>query len=276
MRPRTDRFPYRAQVVERTFKILDILASSVKDQDLAEIVQVSGIQKSTCYRLMRILERHHFAERDVDTGKYQPGSKLLELGARASARVNLAAVAGPFLEKLSRETRETAHLGILSDGEVVSIATSNGYHAVRMSVTIGRRSPVHCSSLGKSILAFLPEEKVDSVLRERGLKSYTKYTIGRRSELKVELKQVRAHGFAVDDQELEEGLKCIGSPVRDYSGKVVAALSIAGTALRFTKERVRAMAPLVVQTASDLSVCLGYRSDSLPAQAKQRGSLRNA
>jgi DNA-binding IclR family transcriptional regulator len=198
------------------------------------------------------------------------------LGARASARVNLAAVAGPFLEKLGGETGETAHLGVLSDNEVVSIASSDGHHAVRMSVTVGQRSPVHCSSLGKSILAFLPEGSVDSILRERGLKSYTRHTIGRRSELILELKQIRARGFAVDDQELEEGLKCIGSPVRDYSGKVVAALSIAGPALRLTKERVRAMAPLVVQAASDLSVCLGYRSDSQSDQPKQRGSLRNA
>lgn len=230
---------------------------------LADMGDKLNLHKSTFYRLLRILERYHFAEQDPRTGKYRLGSKLLELGIRAAGRLDLATMARPYLEKLSRESGETAHLGVLCDGEVVSIATADGRHALRMFVTVGGRSPAHCSSLGKAILALLPEQEVNMVVRKRGLKAYTRRTITRPSQLKAELAEIRTRGFAIDDQELEDGLKCIGAPVQDCSGRVVAALSIAGAALRLGKGRVPALAPLVAQTASDLSARLGYRPGSL-------------
>jgi IclR family transcriptional regulator, KDG regulon repressor len=259
LRPRTGEFPYRTQVLERTFAILDALATSSKALDLAEIAQMSRIQKSTCYRLVRILERRRFAERDLGTSKYRLGSKLLELGARAAAVLDLATVARPYLERLSRESGETAHVAVLSDGEVVSIASADGQHALRMSVTVGGKSPVHCSSLGKSILAFLPDSEVNAMVRKMGLRSHTPNTITRTVEFKAELRQIRKRGFAIDNEELEKGLKCIGAPVRDHTGSVVAALSIAGASLRLTHRRVPGLAVLVVNVASDLSNALGYR-----------------
>lgn len=262
-------FPYRAQVLERSFAILDVLAQSTEDLSLADMGARLNLHKSTSYRLLRTLERYHFAQKDIDTGKYRLGSKLLELGARAVARFDLATIARPYLEKLSSQSGETAHLGVLRDCEVVSIAVADGRHALRMSVTIGSKAPVHCSALGKAILALLPEREVDMIVRKRGLRAYTQHTITRRSELKTELAQIRTRGFSIDEQELEEGLKCIGAAVYDYSGRVVAALSIAGAALRLDKKRVSALAPLVARTASDFSASLGYRPGTLVSRHGQ-------
>ena len=252
-------FPYRAQVLERTFAILDVLAESSEDMSLTDMHKKSNLNKSTFYRLLRTLERYRFAEKDPGTKKYRLGSRFLELGVRTVARFELVTVGRPYLEKLSRETGETAHLGILSDGEVVSIAVVDGRHALRMSVTVGGRAPAYCSALGKVILALRPEQDVDLIVRKHGLKARTRRTITRRSELKFELAEIRTRGFAIDEEELEEGLKCVAAPVQDYSGKVVAAVSIAGPAFRLTKKRVSALAPYVAQIAADFSRSLGHR-----------------
>jgi DNA-binding IclR family transcriptional regulator len=252
-------FPYRAQVIERTFSILDVLAQSTEDLSLADIEAKLNVNKSTSYRLVRTLERFHFAQKDFGTGKYRLGSKLLELGARALARFDLATVGRPYLERLTSHCGETANLGVLRDREVVTIAVVDGRHVLRMSVTVGGKAPVHSSSLGKAILAYLPEREVDMIVPKRGLKAYTRNTITRRSELKAELALIRTRGFAIDEQEFEVGLKCIGAAVHDYSGRVVAAVSIAGAALRLNRKRTSALAPLVAQAASDFSASLGYR-----------------
>ena len=259
MRQRGPKFPYRTQVLERAFTILDNLATNGEDQGFAEIAGNSGMHKSTCYRLLRILERHHFADRDVNTGKYRLGSKLLQLGRQAADRIDLAQLARPYLERLSRESGETAHVGVMSGGEVVSVAIVDSDHALRIRGLLGLRAPAHCSSLGKALLAFMSEKELSSLLREHGLKAYTGNTITRRSQLQKELQQVRTRGYAIDDQELEPGLKCIGAPVRDYTGSAAAALSIAGPAFRLTKERLPTLARLVMEAASDLSSRLGYR-----------------
>lgn len=261
MRRRSEsKFPYRTQVLERAFTILDVLASSGKDQSLAEMTERAGVNRSTCYRLLRILERHHFTDRDPVTGKYRLGSKLLELGKQSASRFDLAQLARPYLEWLSQESGETAHLGILCDGEVVSIANVDSHHALRISGTLGLRSPAHCSSLGKALLAFLPEADVNELVRRQGLKPYTRNTITTRAGLKRELQQIRRRGYAIDDEELEEGLKCIGAPVRDSSGRAIAALSIAGAAFRLNGERLPLLAQSVVRAAADLSSKLGFRA----------------
>lgn len=260
MRRRNENgFPYKAQVLERSFAILDVLAESTEDLSLADMEERLDLNKSTSYRLLRTLERHRFAEKDFGTGKYRLGSKLLELGARAVARFDLVTIGRPFLEKLSAQSGETAHLGVLSGREVVSIAVANGRHNLRMSVTVGGKAPVHCSSLGKAILALLPEAEVDVVLGKEPLRAHTRHTTTRRLDLKAELAQIRTRGFAIDDEELEDGLKCIGAGIQDYSGRVVGALSLAGAALRLNKKRVASLAPLVARMASEFSLNLGYR-----------------
>jgi IclR family transcriptional regulator, KDG regulon repressor len=252
-------FPNRPQVLERSFVILDVLANSREDLSLADLEERLNLHKSTYYRLLRTLEHHRYAEKDPLTGKYRLGSKLLELASKALSRFDLATIGRPFLEKLSSQSGETAVFGVLNDRQMVQIAVVDGKQALRMSVTVGGKSPAHCTSLGKAILAFLPEEEVNLIVRKDGLKPYTPNTITRRSKLMAELAQIRNRGFAIDDQELEIGLKCIASVVRDQSGGVVGALSIAGSAMRLDRKQVSLLAPIVARSASEFSMSLGYR-----------------
>jgi IclR family KDG regulon transcriptional repressor len=256
-------FPNRPQVLERSFVILDVLAASSEDLSLGDLEERLNLHKSTYYRLLRTLEHHRYAEKDPLTGKYRLGSKLLELASKATSRFDLATIARPYLEKLSSQSGETALFGVLNDRQVVSIAVADGRHALRMTVTVGGKAPAHCTSIGKAILAFLPAEEVNMILRKDGLKPYTRNTITRRSNLMAELAHIRNRGYSIDEQELEIGLKCVGSVVRDQSGAVVGALSIAGSAMRLTRKKVASLAPLVAQLAFEFSMSLGYRPTPL-------------
>jgi len=156
------------------------------------------------------------------------------------------------------ETGETAHVGVLRRGRTVSLTNVESPQTLRTPVTVGGVSPAHCTSLGKAILAFSPEAEIDEFIRTYGLKRYTRRTITRPAAFKRALKSVREKGYAVDDEEFEDGLKCIGAPVRDYTTKVVAAISITGPATRLTEDRMPALTSCIVKAAAELSAALGY------------------
>jgi DNA-binding IclR family transcriptional regulator len=216
-----------------------------------------NLNKSTVHRLLAVLEKNRFVERDLDSGRFRLGLKLVELGSIALSRFDLHRRAKPFIERLVAETGETAHLGILRQNEVVSLVNAEGHHSVRTPSTVGRRSPVHCTSQGKVLLAHQPQALVDRFLRSYRFTPFTKNTIRGVAHFRAELAEVRSQGYALDDEEFEEGLRCVGGPVRDHSGKVIAAVSIAGPAFRVTRDRLPQLVRSVVTIANELSVSLG-------------------
>lgn len=270
MHSRTTDTEYRVQVLDRAFAILNALAVSDACLGPTELGERLALSKSTVYRLLSVLERNRLVERDLDTGRYRLGLKLVELGSIALSRVDLHRLARPSIERLVAETGETAHLGILRQSEVISLVNAEGHHSVRTPSTVGRRSPVHCTSLGKVLVAFQPPAFVDSLLRSHRFTVYTKKTIRSAAQFRVELAKVRSHGFALDDEEFEEGLRCVGAPVRDHGGKVVAAISIAGPAFRVTPDRMPELIRKVVNAAADLSASLGYQRDARVAPTIER------
>jgi DNA-binding IclR family transcriptional regulator len=254
---------YRIQVLERALRILDTLAA---EGQLApsEISARLSLHKSTVHRLLAVLEQSEYVDRSHANGRYSLGLKLIELGTRASSRLDLCELAGPILDRLMEQTGETAHMGILNHGAVISVADSESYKTLRTPSTVGRRTPVHCSSQGKVLLAEWNAVDVKAFVRRNGLKSFTRHTIRNVSGLLRELAQVREQGHAIDDEEFEEGLKCIGAPIRDHTGNVVAALSIAGPAVRLRPERMPGLIESVMDAAGRLSTALGYRLDARP------------
>lgn len=256
-----DRTIYRVQVLERAFDILDVLADHASELALSELSQRLHLHRSTVHRLLVVLEGSRYVERNGASGKFRLGSKLVELGTKVVARLDLPGLAKPFLAQLVRETGETAHMGILREGEVVSITNVESSHTLRTPATVGRRTPAHCSSLGKSLLAFLSDEELDHFIQDIGLKRYTANTITMPDALKAELQCVRERGYAVDEEEFEEGLKCIGAPVRDPFGEVVAAISIAGPTARLGDSRMAHLTDSVVKAAVEISAALGYRTE---------------
>src|SRR4051794_32857578 len=158
---------------------------------------------------MMVLERYKLIEKNSQTGRYRLGLKLFELGTRAVSQLDLRERARPFLERVVLETGETVHLCIYDDGEVVYVDKVEPARSVRLASSVGRRNPAYCTAVGKAIMAFLPEEQVEDAVHKHGLRSLTRKTVSTLTELKTELEIIRERGYALDDEENEEGVCCV-------------------------------------------------------------------
>ena len=270
-RSKENKNGYNVNVLERTFEILEAFSQEGQEPGMMELVTKLHIPKSTVHRLLMVLERHGYLERSPISEKYHLGSKLVQLGMQALSRLDLGSTATPHLQRLVQQTGETAHLGVLRQGRIVSLFHAQGTHALRPPSTVGRLSPLHCTSQGKAILAFLGEEEAEEWISTIDFKAYTPKTITRASAFRAELKRVRALGYAMDNEEFEEGLKCIGAPVRNHVGQVVAAISIAMPSFRMKRALVPSLSNAVVKVAEDLSSALGYRKPQNASTAQRMG-----
>jgi DNA-binding IclR family transcriptional regulator len=250
---------YRVQVLERAVDILQVLSEDSRELTAGEVADRLSLHKSTIHRLLSVLDQHRLIRRNAETGRYALGLRLFEFGTRAVRGLRLRDQAQPYLDQLARETGETAHICVLDRGDMVSIAYAEGPRSLRMPATVGRRTPAYCSAVGKAMLAFQSEGVVDDVLSERPLRACTNKTLVTRAALLDDLRQTHTRGYSIDDEEIEKGLRCVGGPVWNYTGEVVAAISVAGPAFRITKSRVRAVARAVLATTRALSTELGYR-----------------
>jgi DNA-binding IclR family transcriptional regulator len=255
--PEPGEAKYRVQVLERAFDILDALAADGPGR-LNDLSRAVDLHKSTTHRLLSAMERRRYVERMPSGAEYALGLRLFELGTRAVSRLGSVEIARPFLERLAQASGETAHMGILRQGEIISLVNAESRHALHTPATVGGRTPVHCTSLGKAILAFSPETAVREIARTKELVALTPKTITSMRRLKLELQRIRARGYAVDDEEFEAGLRCVGAAVRDHTNKVVAAISIAGPIFRVSRKRVPQLGGIVKRTAAELSFSLGY------------------
>jgi len=255
---------YRVQVLDRSFQILDALAAAPDDVSPVELATRLRLHKSTIHRLLVVLEQQRFIRRTPD-GRYGLGTKLIEMGTRAIAKLDLGERAAPVLRQLAQETGETAHISVLSGTEMMSIGNVPGRWTLTTPSTVGRRTKIYCTSLGKAFIAFLPDDRREDLLRRVPLTSHTRRTITDPTALGEELARIRRRGYAVDNEEVEEGLRCIGAPVRDFTGEVIGSLGIAGPVFRVQKGRLSELSSLVVKAADQLSVELGY-SGELPGR----------
>jgi len=220
------------------------------------------LHKSTVHRLMMVLEQHRLVVKNPETGRYRLGLRLYELGSRAIEGLDLRGRARPYLDRLQAEFGETVFFCILDEGQVFYVEKVESQRSVRTACTVGSRAPAYCTAVGKAMLAELSEAEVNKIVRRWGLKPVTPNTIRTASALKVELKAVRSRGYAIDDEEKEEGLRCIGAAVRSHSGKLAAAMSVSGPAFRMSKERVPEIGRALMEAATKLSAELGYQAPS--------------
>jgi DNA-binding IclR family transcriptional regulator len=266
--PDATKSPYQIQVLDRALAILEVLSQEGPDLSLADICEKLQLHKSTAHRLMMVLERYKFIEKNSVSGRYRLGLKLFELGTKAVSQLDLRERARPFLERVVLETGETVHLCIMDDTEVVYLDKVEPARSVRMSSSVGRRNPAHCTAVGKAMMAYLSNAEVESIVSKQGLKPFTRYTITTLSELKTDLVTIRKRGYAIDDEEHEEGVRCVGSVVRGHLGEPVAAISISGPSFRVTKEKIEHLAKPVVEAARSLSANLGFRDEIAVATRK--------
>ncbi len=268
---KTPDSPYKVQVLDRALAALAILANSSSDCSLAELCPAMKLHKSTVHRLMMVLEQHRLVVKNPETGRYRLGLRLYELGSRAIEGLDLRGRARPYLDRLQAEFGETVFFCILDEGQVFYVEKVESQRSVRTACTVGSRAPAYCTAVGKAMLAELSEEEVNKIVRRWGLKPVTPNTITTASALKVELKAVRSRGYAIDDEEKEEGLRCIGAAVRSHSGKLAAAMSVSGPAFRMSKERVPEIGRALMRAANELSAELGYEGAPLEVLRKAAG-----
>lgn len=246
-----------AQVVDRVVDILESFVRLGPELGVSDISRALGLKKATTHRLLASLRRRGIVAQDPQTRRYRLGMKLWELGQLATTGVDWLERLKPFLQQLTDATGETTHLAVLNDGQVLYVEKVESTRSLRMPSQVGRRLPAHCTGVGKALIAFLPEEVVRSLVARRGLPSFTPNTITDPARLEAELAMIRARGYSVDDEEIEEGLVCIGAPVRDHTSHVVAAVSIAGPSSRLRPDTIERHAEAVVRIAASMSAALG-------------------
>ncbi|WP_258359270.1 IclR family transcriptional regulator [Moorella sulfitireducens] len=245
--------------VEKSIKILETLAMTTEGIGLSDLSRRLGLNKSTVYRMLTTLKAYGYVDQEPTTGKYILGLKILELSSGLLERLDVRTVAHPYLKELAARSQEVAHMVVRDGNEAVYIDKVEGNRTIRMYSQIGRRVALHSTAVGKAILAFLPSEEVEKIITSTGLPRFTARTISTMAALQAELARVRECGYAVDDGENEEGIRCVGAPIFDYRGQVVAALSISGPSIHVTMERLPELAQLARHASEEISRRLGYK-----------------
>jgi DNA-binding IclR family transcriptional regulator len=245
--------------VRNAARLLCAFTPGDRDLGVSELADRLGLGKSTVHRLLSTLALEGLIERDPTTGRYRLGLKLYELGSIVGDHLDLhEVVAGP-IDDLRNRTGETVHVAILDGPEVVYIARRESPHTLRLFGRVGHRNHAHCTSTGKLLLAYLPLPELAAILDDVPLPAHTSHTITDRGTLEDELEAIRRRGWAENIEESELGVHSVAAPIRDASGRVVAAISVAGPAARFTPEAMRGVAVDTVRTADAISARLGWR-----------------
>ncbi len=252
------------QSVERTLDILEALVELGSEVGLVEISQAVSLPLATVHRLLGTLIQRGYVKQNRQNRKYALGFRALQMGSDMRQRFSLRLEARPFLQRLMQRSGESANLAVLDDGEAVYIDQAQSSRILRMFTQIGNRLPAHTTGAGKVMLAFSPPEVVEGILRRGGLPARTTHTITDLDAFRRELERIRHQGYSIDDEEQEEGVRCIAVPVRDESGQVIASLSISGPVTRLDDRRVQSVIPEVIDCGSKLSSRLGYKAEPAP------------
>ncbi len=252
----------RLSSVANAIRLTQAFSEHEYEMGISALATRLGLAKSTVHRLASTLVEYNMLEQNKETGKYRLGLALFELGTLVRRKMEVAPAAQSEIHALAEATGETIQLAILDHLSVLYIRIRESRQAVRTSSTLGTRAPAHCTSVGKVLLAFQPPDVVQAVI-EHGLERHTANTVTDPDALRAELGAIRTRGYAIDDEEMEVGLRCVAAPIRDHSGRVVAAISVAAPVQRMTKKTVQSTIPSVVASADAVSRRMGY----LPAFA---------
>lgn len=249
--PVSDSSP--ATAVERALNILEAAAHRRDGLTNSEISRKLGIPKSSASYILRTLERRGYLRREAESGRYRLGLKILSLGGDAQANLDIADVALPFMRALEEKIHMTVHLAVLDQGEAVYIEKVEAPGFFKVNTWVGRRMFLHSTSVGKCLLAWLPKQEVETIVKQQGLKKRTPKTITTMTRLLVDLERVKDEGYAVDDEENSLGARCLGAPVFEVTGTVIAALGASGTLTQVDEDSMPRLAEAVKETARRIS-----------------------
>ena len=246
------------QTLDRALKIIELLAVHAEGFGVTEIGAQVGLHKSTVHRLLNHLLAQGYIEKDEDRAIYTLGLKFIELASLRLGQVELKTEAGPYLRRLAAALDQPVHLAILSDTDAVYIEKIEPRAHLRMYSQIGKRIPVSCSSLGKCLVSDLPLPALEALAARLTYQKFTPTTRLTPAAFLADVALAKSRGWALDDEEHEPGIRCIGAPIRDFTGKIVAALSASGEVKVIRPEPDAPASRLVVEAADAVSRRLGW------------------
>jgi DNA-binding IclR family transcriptional regulator len=254
----TLKHDYTLATVSKVLDILEFLAQQNPASGLTGLSESLNMPKSTLFRYLVTLEDRGYVRKNPRNGEYALGLKILELSTWALGHMTVHEVALPYLRALLDQFQETVNLGVLEHNEVVYVEILESPQFFKMAAHVGGRDSVHSTSIGKAILASLREEEVRQIAHTTGLPKHTQKTITSLPQLKEELASIRQHGYAIDSGENEEGACCVGAPIFDHRGDVIAAISISGPDQRFSAGKIEEVGAALVEVTRQVSQEMGY------------------
>lgn len=246
------------RALDRGLLVLEALAEE-SDLSLSEIARRVDLPPSTTGRVLETLRRRRFIIESSSSGLYRIGVRTFELGSSFLVQTQLHQIARPLMKALVEEVQETATLAVLEGREAIHVDQVAGQYLVNKFNGIGARTPLHSTSSGKVLLAWLPESKARELLGDAPLTQYTPNTLGDIDAVLDELARVRTRGYSMDNEERELGVRCVAAPVWDHNEEVIASLSLSTTSTRLPQERIKALAQTLIRTTHDISFNLGWK-----------------
>jgi IclR family KDG regulon transcriptional repressor len=249
---------YRIAVVEDAITVLETLLQDNDALSLAELTQRTGFSKNKVFRILATLEARRLVLRD-GRGSYTLGLRFLEFSDHVRTGDYLIQTAAPVMDWLSKETEETIFLSVIDGMDALVIAARQSPRPVRLTGAVGRRGPLHAGGTPKTLLAHLPADERKAMLDKLSLAPLTPYTITEREKLETLLAEIRAQGYVATADDMDQGAISIAAPIRDFSGRVIAAMSIAGPISRLSGETADRCVELILEATARVSTVLGHR-----------------
>lgn len=249
------------QTVDRALSILEMIAEKPMSQKDLEIE--TGLNRTTLSRLLFTLADRKYIRKDETSGRYKIGLKVVEIGSVMLNQIELKTEALPHLRELTQNMGRVCHMGILSQGEVVYIEKLEPLTSIRMFSGIGKRVPVHSTSLGKALLMDKSKDEIIDIVGEKGMSRFTDNTFGNTKDFINEMQKVKNQGYAIDNQENESGIYCVAAPITDYRNRVIAAISTTGKDNSFVDDSNSEIIQSVINTARTISKKMGYVQDNM-------------
>jgi DNA-binding IclR family transcriptional regulator len=245
--------------VERALAMLEAVSHAPEGLSNAEISRQLKMPKSSASYILRTLEKQGYLNRETPSGRYRVGLKVLSLSRGALSGIDVREVALPMMRRLMERTHLTCHLAILDGCDAVYVEKVEPEGFIKMDTWVGRRMCVHATSVGKSLVAYIPEQRLQKIVAERGMEKRTPKTITTLPRLLKDLEKVRIQGYALDDEENNPGARCLGAPVFNQSGSVEAAIGLSGTIHQVNPQTMQRIVEAMKDAARQISMSLGYR-----------------
>ncbi|MDA8272133.1 MAG: IclR family transcriptional regulator [Deltaproteobacteria bacterium] len=253
-----DKASYIIKTVLNSLELLEAFKGEKPELGVSELSKILKLHKNKIFRLLATLEYMGYIEQDTFTENYRLGLKSLELGQSFIHHLRLLSIAKPVLRELVGKIKESAYVGVIREKNVIYLDIVEAEQVLKVASRVGNMLPVYAAAIGKSQIAFEPKDSIEKLLPDK-LKAFTKNTITDKENLFKELEKVKRQGYAIDNEELDEGVICVGAPLRDYTTHIIGGISVSAPLIRTSPEKLKnIIIPLTIEASNTISGKLGY------------------